>query len=219
MPAPSCSPHFKPRGLLRRIGNTATHLLDRLLTDEVGSAVQRHAIDARDAPVCAFLGPQKHLATEFCGEIDPTDLDEYLRHDGFQALRRCALERSAGGDRRRGSIAAGFEGAAAPDSPPATSGPRSARPPGDAKYVVCNGDEGDPGAFMDRMILESFPYRVIEGMAIAARAVGADEGFFYIRAEYPLAVERIREALDRCRERGFLGDYVLRQRVPPARWK
>ena len=80
---------------------------------------------------------------------------------------------------------------------------------GEPKYVICNGDEGDPGAFMDRMLLESFPYRIIEGMAIAAYAVGAREGFFYIRAEYPLAVERIGEALAHCRERGLLGERVL----------
>ena len=80
---------------------------------------------------------------------------------------------------------------------------------GEKKYVVCNGDEGDPGAFMDRMLLESCPYRVIEGMTIAARAVGADEGVFYIRAEYPLAVRRVREALDKCRQRGLLGDDIL----------
>ena len=78
----------------------------------------------------------------------------------------------------------------------------------DTKYVICNGDEGDPGAFMDRMLLESFPYRVIEGLTIAAYAVGAHEGIFYIRAEYPLAVERIREALRRCEERQLLGDNV-----------
>ena len=76
---------------------------------------------------------------------------------------------------------------------------------GDVKYVICNGDEGDPGAFMDRMLLESFPYRVIEGMAIAARAVGAHEAIFYIRAEYPLAVQRIREAIRRCEEHGYRG--------------
>ena len=80
---------------------------------------------------------------------------------------------------------------------------------GDVKYVVCNGDEGDPGAFMDRMLLESFPYRIIEGMCIAAYAVGAHEGFFYIRAEYPLAVVRINEALERCRERGLLGQQIM----------
>ena len=99
--------------------------------------------------------------------------------------------------------------AAVPVSRPGSNGPRSVSAPATRRYVICNGDEGDPGAFMDRMILESFPYRVIEGMAIAARAVGAHEGIFYIRAEYPLAVERIREALKHCRERGFLGESVM----------
>ena len=85
------------------------------------------------------------------------------------------------------------------------------------KYIICNGDEGDPGAFMDRMLLESFPYRVIEGMAIAARAVGADEGIFYIRAEYPLAVERIREALRALRRaRACWATRVLGSRLRAA---
>ena len=79
------------------------------------------------------------------------------------------------------------------------------------KYVVCNGDEGDPGAFMDRMLLESFPFRVIEGLMIAGYATGANEGIFYIRAEYPLAVSRIRNALEQCYEKGFSG---IRLRVP-----
>jgi NADH:ubiquinone oxidoreductase subunit F (NADH-binding)/NAD-dependent dihydropyrimidine dehydrogenase PreA subunit len=80
---------------------------------------------------------------------------------------------------------------------------------GDEKFIICNGDEGDPGAFMDRMILESYPYRVLEGMAIAARAIGARRGFLYIRHEYPLAVTRVRAALDICRQRGTLGDLQL----------
>ncbi|MFH1268515.1 MAG: NAD(P)H-dependent oxidoreductase subunit E, partial [Planctomycetota bacterium] len=200
--------HFKPRGFARRIGHKVARLLDRLLTDEVGDPLARHSIDVRDGPVCAFLGRQQHLATEFCGRIDPTDLDEYLRHDGFEALKRCVGklapdeiidEVKASGVRGRGG--AGF--------PTGTKWAivRSAR--GDRKYVVCNGDEGDPGAFMDRMLLESFPYRIIEGMAIAARAVGAQEGIFYIRAEYPLAVRRIKEALEVCLDRGILGDSVM----------
>ena len=73
----------------------------------------------------------------------------------------------------------------------------------DMKYIICNGDEGDPGAFMDRMILESYPFRVIEGMIIAAYAIGAHQGYFYIRAEYPLAVQRIQQALERCRAGGY----------------
>ena len=166
------------------------------------------AIDVRDRPVCAFLGPQRHVATEYCGQIDPTDLDEYIRHDGFKALRHCLEDLSpeqiieqvrASGLRGRGG--AGF--------PTGQKWATARAAAGEKKYVVCNGDEGDPGAFMDRMLLESFPYRIIEGMAIAARAVGADEGIFYIRAEYPLAVKRIREALRKLEDRGLLGDRVL----------
>jgi NADH-quinone oxidoreductase subunit F len=81
--------------------------------------------------------------------------------------------------------------------------------PGDRRYVVCNGDEGDPGAFMDRMLLESYPYRIIEGLAIAARAVGASEAILYVRHEYPLAVKRLREALARCEAQGLLGDRLF----------
>jgi NADH:ubiquinone oxidoreductase subunit F (NADH-binding)/NAD-dependent dihydropyrimidine dehydrogenase PreA subunit len=84
-----------------------------------------------------------------------------------------------------------------------------AREPAKPKYVICNGDEGDPGAFMDRMLLESYPYRVIEGMLIAGFATGASMGYFYIRAEYPLAVSRVRQALVHCRENGFVGEKIL----------
>jgi NADH-quinone oxidoreductase subunit F len=79
----------------------------------------------------------------------------------------------------------------------------------DIKYLICNGDEGDPGAFMDRMLLESYPYRVIEGMIIAAYAVGLHQGYFYIRAEYPLAVKRIRKALEICREKNYMGNNIM----------
>jgi NADH-quinone oxidoreductase subunit F len=200
--------HFRPKGVARRIGHSVAGLLDRLLTDEVGDPVSRHLIDVRDGPVCAFLGRQKHIATEYCGQIDPTDLDVYLRHDGFKALERCLKtltpveiidEFTAAGVRGRGG--AGF--------PSGIKWAAVRAAVGAEKYVVCNGDEGDPGAFMDRMLLESFPYRVIEGMTIAARAVGAHEGVFYIRAEYPLALERITEAIRRCEERGLLGRGVM----------
>ena len=95
-----------------------------------------------------------------------------------------------------------------PDFQPARNGKFHFRQPVDPKYVVCNGDEGDPGAFMDRMLLESFPFRVIEGMIIAGYATGANEGIFYIRAEYPLAVSRIRNALKLCYENGLLGNNI-----------
>ncbi len=202
--------HFKPRGMVHRVGRRVGKLLDRLLTDEPGDPLQRHAADreARDAPICKFLGRQRRIATEYCGELNPTDFDEYARHDGFKALRRGLLEfspaaiveeiaRSGLRGRGGGGYTTGMKWA------------QVAAADGGKKYIIANGDEGDPGAFMDRMLLESFPYRIIEGMIIAARAVGADEGFFYIRAEYPLAVERINEALDRCRREGLLGENIL----------
>jgi NADH-quinone oxidoreductase subunit F len=200
--------HFKPRGLMRRIGRAASRWLDRLLTDETGNPVARHAIDSRDGPVCAFLGPQQHLATELCGQIDPLDLDEYLRHDGFVAMRRC-LEQITPDQIIEQIQSSGLRGRGGAGFPTGIKWEKVRAAQGDVKYVVCNGDEGDPGAFMDRMLLESFPYRIIEGMAIAARAVGAHEGFFYIRAEYPLAVERLNAALAQCRQRGFLGERIL----------
>jgi NADH-quinone oxidoreductase subunit F len=200
--------HFKPKGLKRRLFHAATRWLDGLASDENPDSAAAHAIDVRDQPVCAFLGRQKHVATEYCGQLDPMDLDEYLRHDGFGSLKRCIEEHTpsriieeiqTSGLRGRGG--AGFA--------TGTKWAKVREARGDVKYVVCNGDEGDPGAFMDRMILESFPYRVIEGMAIAALAVGAKEGLFYVRAEYPLAVRRITEAIERCRQRGFLGDGIF----------
>ena len=196
--------HFRPRGVLRRIGTAASRWLDRVLTDETWTPADHYAIEVRDPPVAAFLGRQKHLATECCGSIDPLDLDEYLAADGFVALRQCLAERSPETviEQIRASGLAGRGGAGYPTGVK-WSHVRAA--PGDTKYVVCNADEGDPGAFMDRMLLESFPYRIIEGIAIAAHAVGAREGVFYIRAEYPLAVQRIREAIRRCHERGLLG--------------
>lgn len=200
--------HFKPRGLLLRARYAASRWLDRLLTDQSGDPIVERGIDTRDGPVCAFLGPQQHIATENCGQLDPTDLDEYLRHDGFAALRQCLTELSPA-ETIETIRQSGLRGRGGAGFPTGIKWAKVRAAAGEKKYIVCNGDEGDPGAFMDRMILESFPYRIIEGMCIAAYAVGAHEGFFYIRAEYPLAVLRINEALERCRERGLLGDRVL----------
>ncbi|MBN2024259.1 MAG: NAD(P)H-dependent oxidoreductase subunit E [Pirellulales bacterium] len=205
--APLVLEHFKPKGFLRRASRRAALWLDRLLTDEDGDPIARHAIDVRDGPVCAFLGPQQHLATERCGRIDPTDLDEYLEHDGFAALRKCVSELSP--DEVIARIeASGLRGRGGAGFPTGRKWRAVAQAAGRPKYILCNGDEGDPGAFMDRMLLESFPYRILEGLAIAAYAVGAEVGYLYIRAEYPLAVRRIREALAECRRRGLLGDSV-----------
>ena len=203
--------HFKPRGLLRRASRKIARWLDQLASDETPDPVEQHGIDPRDPPVCAFLGSQRHLATEYCGQIDPIDLDEYLRHDGFKALRRCVDELSP--EKIIAEILqSGLRGRGGAGFPTGRKWAAVREAKGAPKYIICNGDEGDPGAFMDRMLLESFPYRIIEGMAIAALAVGANEGILYIRAEYPLAVERINEALRRCEDRGFIGAGVMGNR-------
>jgi len=200
--------HFKPRGISKRISNAVSGVLENMLSGEKREPVAHYSIDVRDPPVADFLGKQVHIATERYGDIDPLDLDEYLQNDGFKALEKCIKQLTAeeviariGRSGLRGRGGAGYL------THLKWSAVRSKQ--SDVKYVVCNGDEGDPGAFMDRMLMESYPYRILEGMAIAAYSVGADKGFLYIRAEYPLAVSRMGEAIDICRQRGFLGDNIM----------
>ncbi len=200
--------HFEPKNIFKRTGMKLTRFIENIYTDDSWEPVTRYAIDVRDAPVAAFLDRQKHIATEHGGLINPMDIEEYLFLDGFKAAKRCIKELSPtqvieevkeSGVRGRGG--AGF--------PSGIKWSFVNKAVGDQKYIVCNGDEGDPGAFMDRMLLESYPFRIIEGMIIAAYAVGASKGYFYIRAEYPLAVLRIREALKICEEKGFLGKNIF----------
>jgi len=202
--------HFKSKHTGKKIRNSISTMLDKLLTDTACEPVTRYSIDVRDRSVAGFLGRQKHIATEHCGSIDPMDIDEYLAKGGFNALSKCVekmnpeeiiseIERSG----LRGRGGAGY--------PTARKWSAVHNQQSGKKYIICNGDEGDPGAFMDRMIMESYPYRIIEGMIIAAYATGADEGYFYIRAEYPLAIERITQALNQCREHGFIGDDIIKK--------
>lgn len=200
--------HFKVQGLGRKVSDSASMLLDRVLSDERREPVTRYSINVRDEQVADFLEEQVHIATEHGGQIDPVDFDEYLRRDGFQALQKCLRELEPqeiisqvehSGLRGRGG--AGY--------PTHLKWSAVRQSKSGKKYIVCNGDEGDPGAFMDRMLMESYPYRIIEGMTIAAYTVGADEGFLYIRAEYPLALERISRAIENCLRHNFLGDNIM----------
>ena len=200
--------HFPPPGALGRAGKTVSRLLDRILTDDAWDPLGRYAVDARDPPIAEFLGPQTHIATEHSGRVRPTDLDQYLEQDGFVALAECLRNRSPE-EIIETIAAAGLRGRGGAGYPTATKWRQVCDAPGAPKYLVMNGDEGDPGAFMDRMMLESYPYRILEGIAIAAAAVGAEEGFLYIRAEYPLALERIEEAIRRMEDAGYLGDDIL----------
>ena len=200
--------HFKPKGVLRRLKGGLESVLEHWLTDEVWEPVSRFALDVRDAPVCSFLGKQQRLASEWCGDLDPLDMAEYEAHGGWQALKAClsagqpeAIVKTIAQSGLRGRGGAGF--------PTGKKWATVRQSAGEPKYLVCNGDEGDPGAFMDRMLLESFPYRVLEGMIIAAYAMGLHEGFLYIRAEYPLALKRIQDALARMESAGLIGKSIL----------
>jgi len=152
----------------------------------------------------AFFNKQFKVVLENCGIIDPEKIDEYVARGGYQALGTVLTERSPqwvieevkkSGLRGRGG--AGF--------PTGIKWELMSKSAGDEKYVVCNADEGDPGAFMDRSVLEGDPHRVLEAMAIAGYAVGAQKGFIYCRAEYPLAIKRTQLAINQAREAGFLG--------------
>ena len=201
---------FPPRGLARRAAQLWQRALDGLLIDVAPPAEQvaQAEMKPRDAEVNAFLGRQVHIATEHFGRVDPLDLDEYLAGDGFAALFKVL-----GGMPPEELIAtveqSGLRGRGGAGFPTGRKWRIVHGQPGPEKFVICNGDEGDPGAFMDRMILESFPFRVIEGMALAAVATGAQTGIFYIRHEYPLAVRRVRAALAVLERRGWIGEHLL----------
>jgi len=156
----------------------------------------------------SFYKKQQRVILRNCGHINPEKIDDYIAQGGYQPLRKALLnmtpqlvieEVTKSGLRGRGG--AGF--------PSGRKWEFCRNAPGEEKYVICNADEGDPGAFMDRSILEADPHAVIEGLAIAAYAVGANEGYIYVRAEYPLAVKRFRIALEQAQERGFLGKDIL----------
>ncbi|MBQ2942476.1 MAG: NADH-quinone oxidoreductase subunit NuoF [Clostridia bacterium] len=155
-----------------------------------------------------FYKSQKRVALRNCGVIDPENIDEYIAMDGYQALGKVLTEMTpqevidvvlASGLRGRGG--AGF--------PTGRKWQFTAGAPGKQKIVACNADEGDPGAFMDRSVLEGDPHCLIEAMAIAAYAVGADQGYIYVRAEYPIAVKRLQIAINQAKEYGLLGKNIF----------
>jgi NADH-quinone oxidoreductase subunit F len=199
--------HFKPAGYFKRLKNNLLNHVDTFHTDVTWDNVVWKPENERTGVIDGFLAGQKHISTEGYGFLAPLNIDEYIAHGGFEALKGvvCSTPRDevvrtilASGIRGRGG--GGFLTGKKWEAV-AASGKKE-------KYVICNGDEGDPGAFMDRMMLESYPFRVIEGMLIAGYAVGAAGGVFYIRAEYPLAVVRIRRAIELCRERNLAGGNV-----------
>ena len=154
-----------------------------------------------------FVDAQMRVVMTGCGQIDPDSIDAYIEEDGFKAIEKCVQtmkpeevieEVKKSGLRGRGG--GGF--------PTGMKWSFCKASPGDHKYLICNADEGDPGAFMDRSLLEGDPFCIIEGMMVAAYAIGCDFGYVYVRAEYPLAVQRLQHAIDVCYEKGWLGKNI-----------
>ena len=155
-----------------------------------------------------FFRLQQPVVLEGCGLVDPESIDDALAHGTYEQLRLCLEERSP--EQVRDLVRrSGLRGRGGAGYPTGLKWDTVALQPPGPRYVVCNADEGDPGAFMDRSVLEGDPHRLLEGMAIAAHAVGAEHGFVYVRAEYPLAIERLRLALRQAHARGVLGNGML----------
>ncbi len=155
-----------------------------------------------------FFEKQKKVVLSNCGKIDPENLDEYIGENGYEALGRC-LTGMKPEDVIAEITAASLRGRGGAGFPTGLKWKFARASEGKEKFVICNADEGDPGAFMDRAILEGDPHSVIEGMAIAGYAVGADKGYVYVRAEYPLAIRRLNNALKQARATGLLGKNIL----------
>ncbi len=181
-------------------GNVCKDLLYKETVHEDGSIISLSETN--------FYKKQKRIALRNCGVIDPENIEEYIGTEGYQGLYK-ALTSMSQDDVIKEVLDSGIRGRGGAGFPTGRKWMFAKASQGDIKYVACNADEGDPGAFMDRSILEGDPHAIIEAMAIAAYAIGAHQGFVYVRAEYPVAVHRLSVALEQARERGLLGKDIF----------
>lgn len=199
--------HVRPRGVMRHLARASQGARDLWTVWRERNAEEDSKLEPAQVAADSYLGRQARVVLENCGEIEPLDLEAYRERGGYQALYHCLVELSQQ-DVIDQILSSGLRGRGGAGFPTGRKWSLALPFPG-PKYVICNGDEGDPGAFMDRLVLESDPHRVLEGLAIAAYAVGADSGFLYVRAEYPLAVHHVREAIRQAEAKGLLGVGVM----------
>lgn len=176
-------------------------LVERLLCKDIDESTV-HSLDE-----LSFYKKQERIALKNCGIIDPENIDEYIAFDGYKALDK-VLNTMSQDEVIQEITDSGLRGRGGAGFPTGKKWMFTKMAEGDQKYVVCNADEGDPGAFMDRSILEGDPHCVIEAMMIAGYAIGADKGYIYVRAEYPIAVQRFQIAINQAREYGILGKNI-----------
>ena len=172
-------------------------IVDRLLCKDVDGTLVKRLDDL------SFYKKQERIALKNCGKIDPENIDEYIAFDGYKALEKVLFTMSQD-DVIEEITNSGLRGRGGAGFPTGKKWAFTKIAEGTQKYVVCNADEGDPGAFMDRSILEGDPHAVLEAMMIAGYAVGANKGYIYVRAEYPIAVKRLKVAINQAKEYGIL---------------
>ena len=194
---------IKPEMAAKIIEELAAPIADGGKIEMPAGELAAHRLDL-NAP---FFAKQVRVVLENNGKCDPERIEDYIAHGGYQALRT-VLDQSAE-DICKTLLASGLRGRGGAGFPTGMKWDLTRKVKNEIKYVICNGDEGDPGAFMDRSVLEGDPHAVIEGMLIGARAMEATNGVFYIRAEYPLAVERVEKALRQARAVGLVGKNIL----------
>ncbi|MFN8377510.1 MAG: NuoF family protein [Anaerolineae bacterium] len=154
-----------------------------------------------------FFSRQKKVVLEYSGNLDPNRIEDYITAGGYQALNRVLTEMTPA-QVIEALMSAGHRGRGGAGYPTGLKWQTVAKATGDRKFVICNGDEGDPGAFMDRSVMEDYPFKVLEGVTIAGYAVGAQQGYLYVRAEYPLAVKRLKAAIRQAEKTGLLGNNI-----------
>jgi NADH:ubiquinone oxidoreductase subunit F (NADH-binding)/(2Fe-2S) ferredoxin len=196
-------------GLVVRLlpsGVTYTNVLSRDISRIVAESVAKQTV--LDHLLWSRPDPQVRVVLRNCGIIDPESIDDAIRHGAYEALAGALAGRTP--EQVIETVkTSGLRGRGGAGYPTGLKWELTREPAADRKYVICNADEGDPGAFMDRSVLEGDPHAVFEGLMLAAYAIGAAKGYFYIRAEYPLAVKRVSLAIQQARERGLLGDDIL----------
>lgn len=196
-----------------------SYLYSRVTVDRVGKIINEHIIN--NNPIDnwiiksetifkedSFLKDQQRIVLRNCGEINPTVIDDYIARNGYEAIQK-VLQSSTREEVIDTIIKSGLRGRGGGGFSTGMKWKFAYNSQSDKKYIICNADEGDPGAFMDRSVLEGDPHSVLEGMMIAAFAIGADEGYIYARAEYPLAIKRLKIAIAQCYEKGFLGKNIF----------
>ncbi len=197
--------------------NGGKHLYAEVTPERVGRIVEEDILGnitveewlaTADPKEQEFFDNQVRIVLRNSGIIDPGSIEEYIARDGYKALRK-VLEGMTPEDVIRDVLASGLRGRGGGGFPTGKKWEFTRASKGGKKFIICNADEGDPGAFMDRSVLESDPHSVLEGMMIAAYAIGADEAYIYCRAEYPKAIARLRQAISQAQKRNLLGDNIL----------